>query len=39
VTLVVDASVVVTALVDSGSDGGWARALLRGEDLTAPPHM
>ncbi|SDX59733.1 Predicted nucleic acid-binding protein, contains PIN domain [Geodermatophilus africanus] len=38
-TLVVDASVVVAALVDAGSDGGWARALLRGEDLTAPPHM
>lgn len=38
-TLVVDASVVVAALVDDGSDGGWARALLRGEDLTAPTHM
>jgi predicted nucleic acid-binding protein len=39
VTLVVDASVVVAALVDGGSDGGWARTLLRGEHLTAPSHM
>ncbi len=38
-TLVVDASVVVAALVDAGEDGGWARAVLRGEDLTAPPHV
>ncbi len=34
-TLVVDASVVVAALVDSGPDGRWAEALLD-RDLAAP---
>jgi predicted nucleic acid-binding protein len=35
-TLVVDASVVVAALVDSGPDGEWAEGLLAGDDLAAP---
>ncbi len=34
--LVVDASVLVVALADDGSDGDIARARLRGEDLAAP---
>lgn len=38
-TLVVDASVVVAALVDSGEDGTWAEALLVREDLVAPHLM
>jgi predicted nucleic acid-binding protein len=36
VTLVVDASMVVAALVDSGPDGSWADSLLAGEPLAAP---
>jgi predicted nucleic acid-binding protein len=36
VTLVVDASMVVAALVDSGTDGRWAEALLAGGSLAAP---
>jgi predicted nucleic acid-binding protein len=39
VTIVVDASTVVAALVDVGSDGDWAQASLRGEDLLAPHLM
>lgn len=35
-TLVVDASMVVAALVDSGADGRWAEALLAGDSLAAP---
>jgi predicted nucleic acid-binding protein len=35
VTLVVDASVVVAALLDTGPDGTWAESLLGG-DLAAP---
>lgn len=35
-TLVVDASMVVAALVDSGTDGRWAEALLVGDSLAAP---
>ena len=35
-TIVVDASAVVAALVDVGPDGDWAQAELRGEDLVAP---
>ena len=38
-TIVVDASAVVAALVDAGSDGDWAQASLRGEDLLAPHLM
>jgi predicted nucleic acid-binding protein len=34
--IVVDASVVVTALADDGHDGDRVRARLRGEDLVAP---
>jgi len=39
VTIVVDSSVVVAALVDVGPDGTWARAGLRGNDLAAPAHV
>ena len=38
-TIVVDASVVVAALVDNGSDGEWAEAQLRTNHLTAPSLM
>ncbi len=38
-TLVVDASVVVAALVDSGPDGHWAAEVVAGEALAAPHHM
>lgn len=38
-TLVVDASVVVAALVDEGADGRWAARTLSGETLAAPHHM
>jgi predicted nucleic acid-binding protein len=39
VTIVVDASVVVAALIDGGPDGSWARTGLRDEELTAPQHL
>lgn len=38
-TLVVDASVVVAVLVDSGTHGAWAAEVLRGQSLAAPHHM
>lgn len=38
-TLVVDASVIVAALVDSGVDGDWAVDILDGHALAAPHHM
>ncbi|MGY1833179.1 type II toxin-antitoxin system VapC family toxin [Geodermatophilus sp. SYSU D01180] len=38
-TVVVDSSAVVAALVDGGPDGAWARAGLRGEVLAAPAHL
>ena len=38
-TIVVDSSAVVAALVDAGPDGAWARAGLRGDDLAAPAHL
>lgn len=38
-TLVVDASCVVAALVDSGPDGEWADQLLAEDDLAAPHLM
>lgn len=38
-TLVVDASVIVAALVDSGVDGDWALDILDGHALAAPHHM
>jgi predicted nucleic acid-binding protein len=39
VTLVIDASLVVSALVDSGSTGTWAESLLVTEPLSAPHLM
>ena len=38
-TLVVDASLVVSALLDSGVTGSWAESLLAGEPLSAPHLM
>ncbi len=38
-TLVVDASLVVSALVDGGVTGSWAESLLTGEPLSAPDLM
>ena len=38
-TIVVDSSAVVAALVDDGPDGAWAREGLREETLTAPAHL
>ncbi len=38
-TLVIDASFVVAALVDSGPDGTWAEQLLGADDLAAPHLM
>lgn len=35
-TLVVDASTVVAALVDSGADGKWAESALTSDSLAAP---
>ena len=35
-TLVVDASVVVAALIDGGSDGVWAESVLASQPLAAP---
>ena len=35
-TLVVDASVVVAALVDTGAEGRWAEHVLVSDDLAAP---
>jgi predicted nucleic acid-binding protein len=39
VTLVVDASVMVAALVDGGPDGQWAAHVIHDEQLAAPHHM
>jgi predicted nucleic acid-binding protein len=39
VTVVVDASLVASALVDGGSTGSWAESLLAGEPLSAPQLM
>ena len=38
-TLVVDASLVVSALVDGGDTGSWAESLFAGESLSAPHLM
>lgn len=38
-TLVIDASLVVAALVDSGSEGEWAEELLSSDSLAAPHLM
>jgi predicted nucleic acid-binding protein len=35
-TRIIDASVLVAALVDSGTDGEWAEAELLGDQLAAP---
>lgn len=35
-TLVIDASMVVAALVDSGADGRWAETMLVSDSLAAP---
>jgi len=39
VTVVVDASVVVAALVDSGPDGQWAEQVLTADTMAAPHLM
>jgi len=39
VTLVIDASAVVAALVDGGQDGRWAESELAAESLAAPHLM
>jgi len=38
-TLVVDASVIVAALVDAGPAGRWAESIVASDDLTAPHLM
>lgn len=38
-TIVVDASMVVAALVDDGPEGRWADGLLAHDQLAAPHHM
>ncbi len=38
-TIVVDSSAVVAALVDGGPDGNWARTGMRSDDLAAPGHL
>lgn len=38
-TLVVDASVVVAALIDGGDDGAWAESMLVSDRLAAPHLM
>ena len=35
-TIVIDASVIVAALVDTGTDGSWAESLIASEMLIAP---
>jgi predicted nucleic acid-binding protein len=39
VTLVIDASLVVSALIDGGRTGTWAESLLTAEPLSAPHLM
>jgi len=39
VTLVLDSSAVVAALLDRGADGQWARGLLGSAALAAPAHL
>jgi predicted nucleic acid-binding protein len=38
-TLVVDASALVAALVDTGRDGAWSRERVHTEPLVAPAHV
>jgi len=35
-TLVIDASIIVAALVDTGTEGSWAESLIASEMLAAP---
>jgi predicted nucleic acid-binding protein len=39
VTVVVDSSAVVAALIDQGSDGSWAKEQLTNRRLFAPQHL
>jgi predicted nucleic acid-binding protein len=39
VTAVVDSSALAAALIDSGTDGEWARAQMAQQDLAAPDHL
>jgi len=36
VTVIIDASVVVAALIDGGEDGEWAESIIAGGSLAAP---
>ena len=38
-TIVLDASCVVAALVDGGQSGAWTRTQMAGGDLVAPHHL
>ncbi len=38
-TVVVNSSALAAALIDSGTDGEWARAQLAPQDLAAPEHL
>jgi predicted nucleic acid-binding protein len=38
-SIVVDSSVVVAALVDTGADGSWAERILQQNALYAPEHL
>ena len=38
-TLVIDASVIVAALIDTGTEGNWAESLIASEILIAPELM
>ncbi|RBY78936.1 VapC toxin family PIN domain ribonuclease [Geodermatophilus sp. TF02-6] len=38
-TLVVDSSAVVAALVNDGPEGDWAREAMEGQPLAAPAHL
>jgi len=38
VTLIVDASVLIAALMDDGAEGRWADQIVDREDLVAPQH-
>lgn len=38
-TVVLDASIVVAALIDSGDEGTWAEDVLRDPSLAAPHHL
>jgi predicted nucleic acid-binding protein len=38
-TLVVDSSAVVAALISTSADGEWSRESMRGQSLMAPAHL